>query len=740
MMVVEKIKYDESLRSGTDKLNASIEQSNSAISEAGVAKNTANQAVSTSQEAVTKAESVQAQFNQVVIEGDSSVEAAQARVDAKNVAHPTLKARADSDYNEVTAQLADIMLNAFEYGISHLNTGLQNRIALQELVDKAQLESKRIYIPPLETGQNIEIEGTVIISGNKGIEIYGAGINSILKQMTRPTPIFIVRAPNTKIHDLHFTAFWRNLETAGEWIMDTRQAHHHCGVWFQSGSDGSETYNLYGTHIHILVNANAYNPNLDDYAGENIKNIKIENLIVDDVWCAAHVREVDNLSLKSIKGNYNYTGGYGGPPHLIYTAYVGTEDIPLRPLKNVVTQDIQAYGGVGGVAFGMKGILGGTATGLVAYNCEGLMEIEETELFEVVAPISDNDTQPFGRNGSTRITLSRKVKVKGGYTRFKRGNNATALVTSSTTSDCEIEHIYYTNHDAVNTATWKMDLNLQGVRNKYRVQTENLGEITGVGVYVQNSESVELEFPKVKFHRRSVYLDGTSKNTILRYRDEDLLPADTPGKQKVEIVNAATFFTPSMVPEKNILAYDDGDFSSGSSNIWNRLSSGQEVKSLTSSWVLDSQRLVRIVDNIPHGCCSFNVGYSNIDIEADIIVGEGNNGTGFILRSIDKDNHLVVEMGGGGSETGLRVGYRQNGSGVTLLNSVAQTYIKNKKYRLKVSLYNDNIQVFLDGQLKIEHTLSTELMATFGGAKDFGYRASGGANSRFSRLRIRKNY
>lgn len=66
----------------------------------------AEQALTFATEAKGKAESVQAQFNQVVIEGDSSVEAAQARVDAKNVAHPTLKARADSDYNEVTAQLA----------------------------------------------------------------------------------------------------------------------------------------------------------------------------------------------------------------------------------------------------------------------------------------------------------------------------------------------------------------------------------------------------------------------------------------------------------------------------------------------------------------------------------------------------------------------------------------------------------------------------------------------------------
>lgn len=71
-------------------------------------KANAEQALTFATEAKGKAESVQEQFNQVVIEGDSSVEAAQARVDAKNVAHPTLKARADSDYNEVTAQLAEI--------------------------------------------------------------------------------------------------------------------------------------------------------------------------------------------------------------------------------------------------------------------------------------------------------------------------------------------------------------------------------------------------------------------------------------------------------------------------------------------------------------------------------------------------------------------------------------------------------------------------------------------------------
>lgn len=174
-MVVEKIKYDESLRSGTDKLNASIEQSNSAISEAGVAKNTANQAVSTSQEAVTKAESVQAQFNQVVIEGDSSVEAAQARVDAKNVAQPTLKARLDNDYNEVTAQLAETTQDLEQREINvrqspyNVNAdGSDESVKIQQALDDLNVSGGGVLVFPkgtyiaedLKVYSNIKLRGT----------------------------------------------------------------------------------------------------------------------------------------------------------------------------------------------------------------------------------------------------------------------------------------------------------------------------------------------------------------------------------------------------------------------------------------------------------------------------------------------------------------------------------------------------------------------------------------------------
>lgn len=73
-------------------------RSNEAIDTANVAKTTANSAE-------TKAESVQEQFNQVVIEGDSSVEAAQARVTADGKTFTTLQERLNSSDSQLAERV-----------------------------------------------------------------------------------------------------------------------------------------------------------------------------------------------------------------------------------------------------------------------------------------------------------------------------------------------------------------------------------------------------------------------------------------------------------------------------------------------------------------------------------------------------------------------------------------------------------------------------------------------------------
>jgi len=98
-----------------EKINKSIDHANEANNESSQANTTANEAKQISNDAKQiasesnqKSDSTQDQLDQVVIDGDSSVEAAQARVDTDGVSHQTLKERLDDEHTEVTTQLADI--------------------------------------------------------------------------------------------------------------------------------------------------------------------------------------------------------------------------------------------------------------------------------------------------------------------------------------------------------------------------------------------------------------------------------------------------------------------------------------------------------------------------------------------------------------------------------------------------------------------------------------------------------
>jgi GDSL-like Lipase/Acylhydrolase family len=100
------------LYKGVEYINEAIEAADKAQQDSASAKTTSENAVNTANAAVTKASSIQEQFNQVVIDGDSSVEAAQARVDAEGNAYTTLKNRLD-DRDAVLAnngqQLDDVV-------------------------------------------------------------------------------------------------------------------------------------------------------------------------------------------------------------------------------------------------------------------------------------------------------------------------------------------------------------------------------------------------------------------------------------------------------------------------------------------------------------------------------------------------------------------------------------------------------------------------------------------------------
>lgn len=88
-MAREFIEKQDTLNDGREKINRSIGRSYDADQKS-------DKAVTDSHEAITTAKSVRGELNQLVIEGDSSVEAAQARIDTQGESHQTLKTRIDA--------------------------------------------------------------------------------------------------------------------------------------------------------------------------------------------------------------------------------------------------------------------------------------------------------------------------------------------------------------------------------------------------------------------------------------------------------------------------------------------------------------------------------------------------------------------------------------------------------------------------------------------------------------------
>ena len=112
-------------REARNAINDNFEELYGYKNTADSAKEAADYAVTTAEYAKAKADSVQEQFNQVVIEGDSSVEAAQARVGADGAVYETLKERLDAEYLGLSNRMDSEHANIADQ-ISNLDSDLSN--------------------------------------------------------------------------------------------------------------------------------------------------------------------------------------------------------------------------------------------------------------------------------------------------------------------------------------------------------------------------------------------------------------------------------------------------------------------------------------------------------------------------------------------------------------------------------------------------------------------------------------
>lgn len=99
-MPIEHIKKTDTLNDGREKINEAIDGANDA-------KVLSTNADVKATEALAKSETTQTQLDTIVIDGDSSVEAAQARLDERGITHQTLKERIDGGFIRIEQSLED---------------------------------------------------------------------------------------------------------------------------------------------------------------------------------------------------------------------------------------------------------------------------------------------------------------------------------------------------------------------------------------------------------------------------------------------------------------------------------------------------------------------------------------------------------------------------------------------------------------------------------------------------------
>lgn len=323
----------------------------------------ADQALTTARSADSKSDSTQLQLDEIVINGDSSVEAAQARVDIKNVSYPTLKDRLDKEQQEVNAQLAQTVKheNVKKHGAK--GDGVTDDTKKIQLA--LDTHSPVIYVPhtgkpymisqPLEihSNQTLMLEEGAVIKlanysncvmiknddqtlgdpGNRNIKIIGGIWDGNRQKQTRQDNPRGTGNPETtwfgivfqffNVHDFEMRNIILNNPTS--WGVVLGDVHHFIvdnifldygeippintdGIHLTGLCDNGVINNIYGTTGDDMVALNA-----DDYGVYRVREGDIYNISISNIFgingyrgirLLSNTSSIYNVKIENIFGTY----------------------------------------------------------------------------------------------------------------------------------------------------------------------------------------------------------------------------------------------------------------------------------------------------------------------------------------------------------------------------------------------------------------------------------------------------
>lgn len=315
-MPIEHINKTDTLNEGREKLNAAIDGANSADVTSKEADTKATQALANS-------ESTQTQLDTIVIDGDSSVEAAQARVDEKGVPHPTLKARIDDGMNSVNQQLAETVDELRRNGVNPITFGAvadgvnDDSDAIEDAIEFISMHGGSLIASGTE---KFKITKEMTIDKPLKIMFNGASIvpgNDLAK--------FKINSDDCTFDSIHFDLRYTSNSESKVVVADNRKNITLNNCSFEKGYYGvflEECENVWITnnkgseslrwHIYVLGGKNIFinNNKMSHGQYDGIKvggkqtgdeEVFTENIIVSNNICYGNERDGIDMAVNSAK-------------------------------------------------------------------------------------------------------------------------------------------------------------------------------------------------------------------------------------------------------------------------------------------------------------------------------------------------------------------------------------------------------------------------------------------------------
>ena len=704
-MAIDNINTTDNLNTGRVKLNQAIDQANLSEIDSAAAIATADGAVVIANTADAKSTTTQQQLDTVIIaSGTSDAETIQARG-----GEPLLYNRLD----KVDTQFAQTMnknpIYLTDYGVSHIETASNNTTFINQALQDAQINGRPVIIPWVLSGQFININDELIIDIG-GIEVFGYGRQSKIRQTIFPKKIFNVTGENTTIEN--FAPCGVVFDASG--LGDTHVTYS--GVYVNAHN--VKVDKIYGDQISTVVNVVGSESDL-------LKGVEVYNInSTENVVFGLLFSGTDGLIFDNIFGGYKFLGNVPTPPHLIYASQaVGNN-------YNTDGRIALSLNGQGSYAFQFKGMIGGSVNTLKAFGSAGSLHVMESSNFKVLEVISEGDTHTSLMDGSLAIDGTNDGIVVDKAT-IKMASNGKPITIGDLTSNSTFKELDVTaNHTTANTSENAIDVEIRGLNNKIdKVTSINVGTqrwIASIGVFT--GEKIAISRPKTKGNMDGIIIrnSGNGNHLIENYRMKDF---EDFSRRAMSIIKQTTLKPLDYTVDKRVVAYDKADIFSGSS-------SASELNLTTSmhQWVVPFGAFVVNGEYIKCTAGSGALAYIDLntpDIDFSLTLKYGNRDA-IVVRAIDRLNYIGARID---HTLNLAYIYKTEAGVITRLAEIAFTPQVGRLYDFRIVAFGSVVEFYVDNQKQASTTLDSGLMTTFGAIENHGILSLADANNRFYDLK-----